>query len=82
YEVYRFGGRHIGWLTGGILRDSAGDGVCAVRSMVGNPQPEPPKPQPPQAEPPRILRDPAPRPPAFSREWSHTDCETFLAAER
>lgn len=79
--VYRFDGRHIGWFSSGILRDSNGDGVCAVASLVASPQPARAVPTL-EPAPEKILRDVEPPKPTFTRNWSPVNCADFLAEGR
>ena len=77
FHLYRFGGKHMGWFAGGIVRDQTGDGACAVEGLIKSPTAEPAKP-PRQTAPDRILRDLPPPRPAFSRAWAEASCLQLL----
>ena len=81
FSVYGFNGKHLGWYLDGTVRSHEGNPVCGVHRVarvVSLPKPEAPK----SLKQPIPLKSPkelAPSRPLFRRQWSSTQCGSFLS---
>lgn len=78
FHVYGFNGKHLGWFTGGVIRDHDGDAACAVKEVIQSPQLETLKGLK-LLKSLKGLKELAPLRPLFSRQWGKLPCRFFLS---
>lgn len=77
FNVFSFGGTHLGWFVSGLLRDHEGNAACAVKGAISMTNLEGLKGLK-ELKPLKGLKELTPLRPLFSSTWSQVPCEGLL----
>jgi hypothetical protein len=77
FDVYGFNGKHLGWLSRGVVRDHQGNGACAIKQVLSTAEIEPIK-SIKEIKPIKSVKEIGPILPIFSNSWSEAPCRLFL----
>jgi hypothetical protein len=78
-SVYGFNGKHLGWLSDGVVRDHGGTAACAVQQRIGVATYAEPAKSAKYAKPAKTAREISPARPVFVDMWGNNSCRTFLS---